>query len=565
MSKILSDKTVVQILVQQCVHLGLKEIVISPGSRNAPLILSFNAIPEITCYTIVDERSAGFFALGMAQQLKRPVAVLCTSGTAALNYAPAMVEAYYQEIPLLVLTADRPEEWVGQADGQTIRQSSVFANYVKFNANLPVDAKHEDDKWFVKRTLAEAFNKMMRPTTGPVHINIPLREPLYGRTSPYEIKNKVITELVPEKVLSETQLSTLAEKWSKAESVMVICGVSTPNKELEAALNQLAKNKNTVVLTETTSNLKSEYFIECIDRQVFSISENEAALFKPSLLISFGGQIVSKQIKKFLRENAPKEHWHVSLNENYIDTFQHLSLSINMSPTSFFKALSLQVKDVKGRYTELWQNKGAKNLELHKAYVKGVDWSDLKAMSYVYSHLPEKTDLQLANSTPVRYAQLFQDVIQGNTFSNRGTSGIDGSVSTAVGASLVSENATMLVTGDLSFFYDSNGLWNKYLKANFKIVLINNGGGGIFRFIPGPAETQELEEFFEAKHQQSAEYIAKAYGLKYYTCSSEEELKTEYNEFVKEEEQPALLEVFTPGEKNGKILRNYFKNLQSDL
>lgn len=561
MSKILSDKTVVQILVQQCVRLGLKEIVISPGSRNAPLIISFNAVPEIKCYTIVDERSAGFFALGMAQQLKRPVAVLCTSGTAALNYAPAIAEAYYQEIPLIVLTADRPREWVGQADGQTILQSSLFANYVRFSADLPVEGIHEDDQWFAKRLVNEAFQKALNPVAGPVHINVPLREPLYGRTMPQRGGKKPIKELLPMCALSDTQLTELAEAWNAAESVMIISGVLFPDKELNEAINKLAANSNTVILTETTSNLKGKDLVECVDRQIFSINENEAALFKPALLISFGGQIVSKQVKQFLRENPPKAHWHISLSENIMDTFQHLSLSVKMKPSDFFKQMLTKVKNTKGRYRELWHNKKSNTLVSHKGYLEGIKWCDLKALSYVFNHIPEHTQLQLANSTPVRYAQLFQDSIQVNTFSNRGTSGIDGSVSTAVGAAYVIKEPTMLITGDLSFFYDSNGLWNKYLKPDFKIVLVNNGGGGIFRFIPGPSETAELEEFFEVKHQQSAEYIAKAFQLNYMKCSSEKELKLIFPEFIANNEQAAILEVFTPGEVNGKTLRNYFKNL----
>ncbi len=560
----LSDKSIVQILVQQCIKLGLKEVVISPGSRNAPLVLSFNAISEIKCYTIVDERSAGFFALGMAQQLQRPVAVICTSGTAALNYAPAVAEAYYQEVPLIVLSADRPQEWVGMADGQTINQSSIFSNYIRYGIDLPVAMNHSDDQWYTERVVTEAFHKTCFPVKGPVHINIPLREPLYGRTSPIALQKEPFLNLVPDSVLSEERLNELVKQWNKADSVMVIAGVMFPDDELNKAINKLAESANTVVLTETTSNLKGDKFIECIDRQVFSINGYETALFKPSLLISFGGQIVSKQIKKVLRNNPPKAHWHISLNENAIDTFQRLTLSVKMNPVDFFSQLSEKIENKKGRYQEMWRQRSKRNRKAHLTFLEQVKWSDLKALSYIFNHIPGKAHLQLANSTSVRYAQLFQDEIRVNTFSNRGTSGIDGSVSTAVGAAEVSDGPVVLVTGDLSFLYDSNGLWNKYLKSNFKIVVINNGGGGIFRFIPGPAETPELEEFFEAKHDQTAKHIAKAFELKYLSCSNKEELQLAYRELIENNEQPGLLEIFTPRESNGKILRNYFKSLESN-
>ncbi len=564
MSKTLSDKSIVQVLVQQCIKLGLQEVVISPGSRNAPLILSFNSVEEIKCYTIVDERSAGFFALGLAQQLKRPVAVLCTSGTAALNYAPAVAEAYYQEVPLVVLTADRPEEWIGQADGQTIQQSGIFANFLRYGVDLPVKINHPDDQWFAERSIAEAFQHTHYPVAGPVHINIPLREPLYGRTSAMSLQKAAFKTLVPEQTLAPEQIKELAEEWSKADGVMIIAGVVAPDDKLNKTLKKLVENTNTVLLTETNSNLKGDQFIECIDRQVFSFNEYETAVFKPKLLISFGGQIVSKQIKKFLRENPPKAHWHIAPNQETIDTFQHLSLSVKMKPLDFFTQMSEEVSAIKSRFQEKWIQRQELNRKKHLSYTENVKWSDLKALSYIFNHLPSGIQLQLANSTPVRYAQLFQDDIKVNTYSNRGTSGIDGSISTAVGASLACESSTVLVTGDLSFFYDSNGLWNKYLKPNFKIVVMNNGGGGIFRFIPGPAETPELEEFFEAKHQYSAEHLAKAYGLKYLSCKDEEDLQSVYGEFIEKNEQAVILEVFTPGESNGKILRNYFKNLQSD-
>ncbi len=561
----LSDKKSVQILVQQCIAKGLKEIVISPGSRNAPLILSFNSIPEIKTFTIVDERSAAFFALGMAQQLKRPVALLCTSGSAALNYAPAIVEAFYQEIPLLVLTADRPEEWIGQADGQTINQKGLYHNYIKYEANLPVELLHDDDLWYTKRIISEAFLKAISDAPGPVHINIPLREPLYGRREKNESCLSSIDLLEPDKVISDTQIEQLSQKWSQSKAIMVICGVLEPDERLNKVLNVLSSQFNTVILTETTSNIKGQKIIESIDRQIFNLKEDCKNKFSPDLLISFGGQIVSKQIKKYLREYVPKEHWHISMNTNIIDTFQSLTMHIKMNPVAFFKQIVNKVDSKKSTYQDLWVNHTLVTRKFHEEYLKNVEWSDIKAMNYLFTHLPDKCSLQLANSTPVRYAQLFQDEIKVNTFSNRGTSGIDGALSTAAGAAFVCKEPTILVIGDLSFFYDSNGLWNRYLKSNFKIVLINNGGGGIFRFIPGPAETEELEEFFEAKHQQTAKYIAKAFNLRYISCSNENELENGFSELLDNNEQPGILEVFTPSELNGRLLRGYFKTLKSKI
>ncbi len=563
MSKTVSDKSVVQLLVQQCIKMGIKEVVISPGSRNAPLIISFSAAESIQCYTIVDERSAGYFALGMAQQLKRPIALVCTSGTAVLNYAPAVAEAFYQEIPLVLITADRPKEWVGQADGQTINQSNVFANFIKFSADLPVKLAHDDDAWYTNRVISEALNKSMTPVPGPVHINVPLREPLYGRTAAENRSIKVVKEMSPAKSLLPEQIRELADKWNQAESVMIVAGVMPPDEVLSQVLEHIGKLSNTVVLTETTTNQISEDFITCIDRHMFSIDEDEAALFRPTLLISFGGQIVSKKIKAFLRQNPPKEHWHISPADKIVDTFQRLTLSVKMKPSNFFTQIASNLQVETGRFKDVWQRRSKKNQELHHQYVNEVVWSDLKAFNHIFNNLPEMADVHLANSTPVRYAQLFQDVIKNATYANRGTSGIDGTISTAVGAAAVSANQTLLLTGDMSFMYDSNGLWNRYLKPDFKIIIMNNGGGGIFRFLPGPSDSPELEQFFEVKQDYTAEFQAKTFGLKYYKANNLDELQEVYASFLEDITQPAILEIFTPGEVNGKILRNYFKNFIS--
>ncbi len=559
----ISDKKNVQVLVQQCIAKGLKEIVISPGSRNAPLILSFSKIPEIKCYTIVDERSAGFFALGMAQQLKRPVGVICTSGSAALNYAPAVVEAFYQEIPLVVITADRPEEWVGQADGQTLNQKGIYHNYIKYEANLPVNLVHYDDFWYAKRIISEAFIKATNGVAGPVHINLPLREPLYNKEE-IKLRNQPSINLMePGRQMSKEQQALLIDKWNSTKSVMIICGVNSFDQNFNGILNQLSNLSNTIILTESTSNVFGEKIIGCIDRQLAYIKEENVSEYAPELIISFGGQIVSKQIKKFLRVNGSHEHWHISLNDNIIDTFQSLSMHIKIHPFDFFNQLVDKLTGNDSCYQKLWMD-NKKNARLkHTEYLQNVEWSDIKVMSHIFSHLPPNGQLHLANSTPVRYAQLFQDEITVTSYSNRGTSGIDGSLSTAVGASVVTDDSTILVTGDLSFFYDSNGLWNKYLKSDFKIVLINNSGGGIFRFIPGPAETEEVEEFFEAKHNLSAEFIAKAFNLHYISCSSQEELNIGYDELLKNNTRAGILEIFTPNEVNGVLLRNYFEYLKS--
>jgi 2-succinyl-5-enolpyruvyl-6-hydroxy-3-cyclohexene-1-carboxylate synthase len=436
MGKLISDKKSVQILVDQCLAQGVKNIIISPGSRNAPLILSFTAIDYFKCYSIVDERSAGFIALGMAQQSGEPVALVCTSGTAALNYAPAIAEAYYQGIPLIVITADRPGEWIDQADGQTIRQHGIYGNYIKYSCTLPVDIYTSDDEWHTKKMIAEAFVKCCKSTPGPVHINVPLREPLYGRMEQQVNTSTVVSHYQSKTGLSEQYLDQLSDCFNNSQRIMILVGMRHPDPQLQKVLIDLGKDERIIVLTESLSNCPGDGFIPCIDRVISSIKADEASLFKPDLLITFDGPIVSKMVKTFLRQNLPNEHWHVSESGEFVDTYQQLSRIIESNPSVVLNQLMPLLKSKPSQFSQTWKTRYEKVSSIHTDYLQSIPWSDLKVFETIFNHLPQPSVLQLGNSTPVRYAQLFDRFNNIESYSNRGTSGIDGSMSTAVGAAL---------------------------------------------------------------------------------------------------------------------------------
>ncbi len=562
MSKPISEKKSVKVLLDLCQAYDIDSVVISPGSRNAPLIISFTAEPFFNCYSIVDERSAAFFALGMAQQTGKPVALVCTSGTALLNYAPAVAEAFYQGIPLVIISADRPAEWIDQGDGQTIVQHNIFANFIKYSCTLPIELSTEDDEWYTKRLISEALIKTNRPLKGPVHINAPFRKPLYGRTVHSNKSYSGIEKVVASKCLDDSVLMALADGWRHTERVLILLGMQQPNEELVAVLGDLASRDRLVVLTETLSNAYHPNFIRCIDRVVASFSDGEGSLFRPDLLITLDGPVVSKMIKTLIRKYPPKEHWHISESGSVTDTFKQLTRVIGTDPAYLMGELAKRVEPAKSRYRETWQKRQVLVEGVHQTYLKKIGWSDLNAFESILEKLPRPCNLQLGNSTPVRYAQLFDCFESINSYSNRGTSGIDGCMSTALGASRVGENQTVLIIGDLSFFYDSNALWSKKYAGNFKIILINNGGGGIFRFLPGSGESEELDTFFAASHGMTAEHICQQFGVNYVQVDNKESLDAKLSEFFGSSEL-SVLEILTPEKESARVLKEYFSQLKN--
>ena len=554
-----SDKKNISLLADLFVKSGLSNIVISPGSRNAPIIISFANRPEIKAFSIVDERSAAFFALGLALQTNKTVAIACTSGSALLNYASAISEAYYQKIPLLILTADRPPNLIDIGDGQTIRQNNVFANYIKKSYQLPLNLDTENDFKSAEEIINKSLYECNSPQPGPVHINIPFDEPIYGTTEEH-ISGRVMDNKKAHAVISENKIKEIAEHYNSSEKVMIIVGQMRPVSELNNILSKLSKQSNTIILTETTSNVFNGSFINTIDNIVSTISDKDVDSFKPIIVISIGGQIVSKMIKNFLRKNKPNIHWHISPSGENMDTFFSLTEVLENDEVNFFNSLEKKLMPINSSYKNIWSDR-KNQINVRKCeYLSKCEYSDLIVFDEILNSLPDDSILHLGNSTPVRYSQLFGSKENIKYNSNRGVSGIDGQISTAAGYSYNSNKFNILITGDLGFFYDSNGLMNKYLSPNLRIIVINNSGGGIFRFIPGPDTTPNLEEFFEAKHQWSAEFICKAFNVNYIKSENIEELRKQIPTFLSLKNQyPAVLEIFTPAENNAKILREYFR------
>ena len=541
-----------QSILEICQQKGVKHIVISPGSRNAPLTIGFTNNPFFKCYSIADERCAAFFALGIAQQIQQPVVVVCTSGSALLNYYPAFAEAFYSQIPLVVLSADRPQHKIDIGDGQTIRQENVFANHSLFNANLSENNSLENDH-LVQMALHISVAKK-----GPVHINVPFEEPLYETVSELQVHPKII-EFTNEEKPFVMDPATLA-LWKNATKKLVLVGELFPNSVEQHYLELLANDPSVVVLTEKTSNLHHPTFIDQIDTLITPFDEADLKAFQPEILLTFGGMVVSKRIKAFLRKYKPEHHWHIDQLRAY-DTFgaltNHFETKINVFLSQLFSEDTFE-NTYKSGILSIWKDRVAK----HQEYNSKIPFSDFKVFDFICQNLPENCQLQVSNSSAIRYMQLFDVASSIPVFCNRGTSGIDGSTSTAIGASAVSTLPTVLITGDIGFLYDSNALWNNYIPSNFKIILINNGGGGIFRILPGHEETETFNTFFETSHQLNASHLAKMYGLDYFEAQDELSLAHQYKAFMNQNKRPSILEIFTPEKVNDLVLLEFFRKLK---
>jgi 2-succinyl-5-enolpyruvyl-6-hydroxy-3-cyclohexene-1-carboxylate synthase len=531
-------------LVGICAQFGVENAVVCPGSRCAPLLIGFGKHPDIETISITDERSAGFVGLGLAQQSGKPVVLACTSGTAALNFAPAVTEAFYQNVPLIVLTADRPPEWIDQWDGQTIHQEKIYEPHLKGSFNY-----NENNV----KIGVEALTLALDEAAGPVHLNIPIREPFYP-----ESLNDVVLNTETQRTQRKTIKSVSEEIYKEFESildstvkVMVLGGQLEPNQELVILLNQL----NVPIVGDVISNLHGVNDVIYSGDLLFKYADKSLS---PDFLITFGRSVISKNQKLFLRKHQPKVHWHIGEGMAG-DPFQSLTNIIESDPIVFLKRWVELTTEI-GRHGEIYNLKLSKaQNETNKRFGKLLDKTEFNyfsAVRNVLKQLPKNSVLHLGNSMPVRIAN-FVGVKDStvDVWCNRGTSGIDGIVSTAVGHALAEpKRKHTLIVGDLSFFYDRNGLWlNHKFPTNLQIVILNDSGGGIFNMIPGPSSQGVLTELFATPHHRTAEITAKEFDLAYSTASSLEEIH---------DWESGILEIFTEMKTNTETFKYLIKKTQ---
>ncbi len=554
-----------QIIAELCARKGIEDVIICPGSRSAPLTLAFIRNGKFRCRIIADERSAGFIALGLTQSTSKPVIVICTSGTAAYNLAPAVAEAFFQHLPLLVFTADRPAEWLDQLDGQTIRQARLYGVHVKNFYEWPKSDDHPDTAWHTNRIINEALNLSAEIPAGPVHINFPFREPLYpkeGSSVPTE-QIRVVESVSARPRLSEAQWRELESALRKSKSVLIVPGQQDADDELIQVLNRVHQNKPRWVFAgDILSNHHGlPFFCSHSDTFLGQLGDEEKSHLQPDLLITYGKSLVAKNLKLFLRKYAPRQHWHIHAAGQVADTFQHLSHHIQMHPSDFFQHLQgLNLADIPEDYAQLWNGYERKAVGLIHQFFQSQTDGEFAAVKKLLSALPQPCHLHLANSMAVRYANHIGLSVESRgvkVFSNRGTSGIDGCTSTAVGHSLGSRLSQVLITGDMAFFYDRNAFWNEYPTPNLFIMLLNNHGGIIFNLIDGPSSMPEAEKYFVTRQSLKAKALAAEFGLHYHDLSS-----IQWSDFFVQAGKAHILEVEGAQDENKEIFEAFRKHLK---
>ena len=552
LNKVYTDKKNILQLVALLEAHGVTKIVLCPGSRNIPLVHTLSTHPSFKCYSVTDERSAGFFAIGLALNGGAPAAVCCTSGTALLNLHPAVAEAFYQNVPLVVISADRPAAWIGQMDGQTLPQPGVFGTLVKKSVNLP-EIYTDEDEWYCNRLVNEALLETHHHGKGPVHINVPVTEPIFRFTTETLPEVRVITRYQGLNIY-DRDYNDLIQRLNQYQKRMIIVGQMNLIYLFEKKYSKLLY-KHFAWLTEHIGNQTIPGIpVKNFDVAIYAMDGEMQGKMAPELLITYGGHIVSKRLKKFLRNNPPKEHWHVSPDGEIVDLYGSLTTVIEMDPFEFLEKIAFLLENKTPQYPLLWEN-FCKTLPQPE-----LPYSEMSAIGALIQALPQQCALHLANSSAVRYAQLFTVPATVEVCCNRGTSGIEGSLSTAVGYAAASDKLNFVVIGDLSFFYDMNALWNGNFGANLRILLLNNGGGEIFHTLPGLEMSGTSHKFITAVHKASAKGWAEDRGFLYQKVEDEVQLEEAIQLFTQPEPmtQPVLVEVFTNKNKDARILKDFY-------
>ena len=546
---------------------GITDVVICPGSRNSPLANNFS-VAGMNCIPVTDERCAGFVAIGLAQALRRAVAVCVTSGSAVLNLAPAVAEAFYQKVPLLVITADRPERWLDQMDGQTLPQPGAFGRMVHKCVQLPEpnwndSSENNEVAWFCNRLINEAFIEMNRKN-GPVQINVPITEPFFD----FSVENLPNERLIyySEPDFSSINVDLSVEKSAKA---MVIIGQLNAEEAIEcrSALKSLAeKHRNIVVCAEYLSNIGYDCpnVLRNFDEVLSAYSADE--YLKPDTVFVIGGHVVSKRLKNFIRNVSP-ERLVQFVGDGYSlpDTYKCATHFVRTSADNALKIIEHQLIEADKDFFECWKNL-SENLKEKADKYSFSSFCDLSALKFISENIDRKFALHVANSSMVRNIQMF-DASYSEVLCNRGVNGIEGCVSAAQGFRLGGRD-TLLLVGDLAFFYDSNALWiedsmNMQKSCNkLRIVVFNNHLGQIFCNLKGLDKASAYQEYIAGKHSASAEHVAKAFNARYFSAESLSELKSVFRNFMDDEDShTSVLELFIDSETSKNEFRNYFEHI----
>jgi len=521
---------------------GIKHVVICPGSRNAPLIQLFTGLSYFSCHSVVDERSAAYIALGMARETGRPAAVVTTSGTAVMNLAPAAAEAYHQGIPLVLLTADRPLERFATFNNQWIDQEAPFYNCSKGFLQLEPDPREDGIVKPAAGSMEQLLAEAISYPPGPVHINVLLEEPLYER-----LPENTERDAVPAKLPESSDPVETGELPAPGERVLLLAGMGALQTVSEKVFSALARREGTVVVAENIANLGGDRVIRYPELSLRAAGKDLLGKMKPDRILAVGGQVVSKKLKLFLQSLPGVKYRQLGSEAGaYLESWaREAPGGSHIRP-----------------FREAWFTAEQRGTGRAFPLLEELPFSNLRVVARVLEAAPKGAVIHLGNSATIRYSQLVPCRDDLTYYSNRGTSGIDGCVSSAVGAAMVSGRTHLLVLGDLAFVYDSNALWNKDFPPNLRVVVLNDSGGGIFRLLDGPSEMPFYEEFSVTHHPVSLELLGEAFGRSVLRVSSERELSGSLDAFLEPSSPHAIMESDTAGSENSLIFRQFLKDTE---
>lgn len=559
-----SNKENVNILTSLLLEYGVSDAVVCPGSRNAPIVHNLSVCEAIRCRPVTDERSAAFYALGLSIATRRPTVVCVTSGSALLNVMPAVAEAAYQHVPLVVISADRPLQWIDQLDGQTIPQSDALGRFVRKAVQLP-EPHNDEERWLCRRLVNEAMHLATCRQGAPVHINVPISEPLF------EFDTEQLPQLsrfnnIKRAAIKDASMD-MPDAFHKAKRPMIVIGQLAHGTVSHETIRSLSEKY--VVMSEPLSNpsYMTIHFDEAIryivsDNSSINDDEDDKTAYYPDYVIYVGDTLVSKPARRFLR-NAKAPSCLITPDAADIHDPLMTLTDIVECDTDSINALLASLCDApdtdeRCRFHDRWQS----FLDAYAAHADAYapEYSQIATVKYFEEQLAD-LDIDIcvhyANSSAVRLACIYA---QHYVWCNRGVNGIEGSLSTAAGFSLATHDMTVCVIGDLSFFYDQNALWNSNLRGNLRIILLNNRGGGIFRQLPGLSDSPAADDLVMASHENTAQGICTQNDIGYMSAKNMDEMQIGIVTLLtRESERPMLLEVFTDSNDDVKALEKYFK------
>ena len=548
-----------RILIELLKKYGIKKLVLSSGARNVPFVSTVETDPDFECFSVIDERNAAFFGLGLCEQLNEPVAIACTSGTAASNYVTGVTEAYYSNSPLVVLTFDRNPYMLNQLETQKIDQESIFKSITKCSVTLPI-IKDEEDAWYCNRLVNEALIELDKKGKGPVHINIPLigdMNKLFNGSTNESISTKKI-DYVP---YGSSIMNEKVEELLNTKKILLVIGQDTSlNNRDKELIKQFVKITNCPVLTDNLSNIKTNNNI-LAGPIIKSLNSKTVTSFLPELVISFGNNM-QERIKDILR-NKPIKHWYISEDGKIRDCFKSMTALFDCKVSEFFGYYNSKLENnykVNFEYFDKWK-KVSDKIEFPK-----IPFTNFYAIKEFSKSIPKNSTLHLSILNYTRIMQFFNLDESIKVFSNVNSFGIDGCLPTFMGQAYATNELAFLIIGDLSFFYGMNALTIKHRKNNIRIMMINNGGGAEFHIQPDSNSIPTIDMHIGASHERKAKEWAISQGYEYLSATDEESYINNLKQFVNEKrEKPIFFEVFTDMKKDGEFCLDVYRFMENSI